>query len=30
VDRDVAASIGMYPMEELRQLARDAGYRGFE
>ncbi len=30
VDRDVAAAIGMYPMEELRELAREAGYRGFE
>ncbi len=30
VDRDVAAAIGMYPMEALRELAREAGYRGFE
>lgn len=30
VRRDVARAIGMYPMEELRKLARDAGYRGFE
>jgi hypothetical protein len=30
VDRDVAVAIGMYPMEELRELAREAGYRGFE
>jgi hypothetical protein len=30
VERDVADAIGMYPMEEMRKLARDAGYRGFE
>lgn len=30
VDRDIADAIGMYPMEEMRKLARDAGYRGFE
>lgn len=30
VGRDVAAAIGLYPMGELRELARDAGYRGFE
>ncbi len=29
-DRDVADAIGMYPMEEMRKLARDAGYGGFE
>jgi len=27
---DVARAIGMYPMEELQQIARDAGYRMFE
>jgi hypothetical protein len=30
VEQDVADAIGMYPMEEMRKLARDAGYRGFE
>lgn len=30
VARDVAAAIGLYPMKELRELAREAGYRGFE
>ncbi len=30
VEHDISRAIGMYPMEELRKLARDAGYRGFE
>ncbi len=30
VKSDVARAIGMYPMEELYELARQAGYRGFE
>ena len=30
VKTDVARAIGMYPMEELYELARQAGYRGFE
>ncbi len=30
VDDDIADAIGMYPMEEMRKLARDAGYRGLE
>lgn len=30
VARDVERAIGMYPMEELRELARDAGYHVFE
>jgi hypothetical protein len=30
VKTDVARAIGLYPMEELYELARQAGYRGFE
>jgi hypothetical protein len=30
VDDDIADAIGLYPMEEMRKLAREAGYRGFE
>jgi len=30
VKTDVARAIGVYPMEELYELARQAGYRGFE
>ena len=30
VKSDVARAIGLYPMEELYELARQAGYRGFE
>jgi len=30
VKRDVARAIGLYPMEEIYELARQAGYRGFE
>jgi len=30
VKSDVARSIGLYPMEEVYELARQAGYRGFE
>ncbi len=30
VKSDVARAIGMYPMEELYEFARQAGYRGFE
>lgn len=30
VQRDVAQAIGLYPMEEIYELARDAGYGGFE
>ena len=30
VKSDVARAIGVYPMEELYELARQAGYRGFE
>ncbi len=30
VKSDVRRAIGMYPMEELYELARQAGYRGFE
>jgi hypothetical protein len=30
VARDVAQAIGVYPMEDLYRLAREAGYRGFE
>ncbi len=30
VKSDVARAVGMYPMEELYELARQAGYRGFE
>jgi hypothetical protein len=30
VKTDVARAIGLYPMEEIYELARQAGYRGFE
>jgi hypothetical protein len=30
VKSDVARAIGLYPMEEIYELARQAGYRGFE
>jgi len=30
VKSDVARAIGLYPMEEIYKLARQAGYRGFE
>lgn len=30
VKTDVARAIGLYPMEEIYELAREAGYRGFE
>jgi hypothetical protein len=27
---DIARAIGLYPMEDVYELARDAGYKGFE